>query len=212
MERVTPTRTALLAMRAQIELAEQGRDLLTEKRNALLKELRKLAEQVVTAGEALEQAASEARQALQQAEARDGPELVRSAALAARGDTQVAARLVNVMGVRVPEITVPPLNRGLLGRGYGLTATTPRVDAVAALFEGLLDLILTLTTQEIRLRLLAREIRTTTRRVNALDHVLLPRLRAERDYINMMLEERERETLFRLKRLQRSRQKRQEAI
>ncbi len=65
--------------------------------------------------------------------------------------------------------------------------------------------MLTLSSQEIRLRRLAQEIRSTTRRMNALEHVLLPRLRAVKDYIQMMLEERERENIFRFKRLQQSR-------
>jgi V/A-type H+/Na+-transporting ATPase subunit D len=206
MERVSPTRAALLAKRAQIELAEQGRDLLTEKRNALLKELQKLAQEVVIASDVLEAAAAEARMVLHETEALEGPEAVRSAALASRGETQVEARLVNVMGAQVPEFRVETVSRGLLQRGYALTSTSPRVDAVAQQFEGLLDLILSITAMEVRLRFLAREIRTTTRRVNALDSVLLPRLRAERDYVYMMLEEREREVVFRFKRLQHLRQ------
>jgi V/A-type H+-transporting ATPase subunit D len=52
-----------------------------------------------------------------------------------------------------------------------------------------------------RVRRLAEEIGRTTRRVNALDNVLLPRLAAELGYIQMVLEEREREDLFRLKRV-----------
>ena len=205
MERVSPTRAALLAKRAQIELAEQGRDLLTEKRNALLKELQKLAQRVVVASDALEGAAAEARLVLYEAEALEGPETIRSAALAMRGETRVESKVVNVMGAQVPEFRIGAVSRGILQRGYAVTATTARVDAVAQQFEALLDLILAITAMEVRLRFLAREIRTTTRRVNALDSVLLPRLRAERDYVYMMLEEREREVVFRFKRLQRSR-------
>ncbi len=52
-----------------------------------------------------------------------------------------------------------------------------------------------------RLRRLAEEIGRTTRRVNALDNVLIPRLETEHNYIQMVLEERAREDLFRLKRV-----------
>jgi len=203
---------ALLAKRSQIELAEQGRDLLSEKRNALLRELQKLAQQVMIGSDVLEQATAEARWALHEAEALDGPEALRSAALAARGATQVEARVVSVMGVQIPEISAPPIGRGLLERGYGLSASTSRIDAVADRFEAVMNLLLVLTAQEIRLRLLAQEVRTTTRRVNALDNVLLPRLRVEKNYIQMMLEERERETIFRFKRLQRARTVRREEL
>jgi V/A-type H+/Na+-transporting ATPase subunit D len=205
VEHASPTRMNLLARRAQIELAQQGRDLLTEKRNALIKELQRLAEQVMVRSDALDEAAADARHALAEAEAYDGPEAVRSAALATRKGIQVEARVANIMGVQVPELAAPPVSRRLDERGYALTASTPRIDAVADRFENVVGLVLTLSSQEIRLRRLAQEIRSTTRRMNALEHVLLPRLRAEKDYIQMMLEERERENIFRFKRLQQSR-------
>jgi len=205
VEHASPTRMNLLARRAQIELAQQGRDLLTDKRNALIKELQKLAEQVMVRSDALDEAAADARLALAEAEAYDGPEAVRSAALATRKGIQVEARVANIMGVQVPELAAPPVSRRLDERGYALTASTPRIDAVADRFENVVGLMLTLSSQEIRLQRLAQEVRSTTRRMNALEHVLLPRLRAEKDYIQMMLEERERENIFRFKRLQQSR-------
>lgn len=205
MEHASPTRMNLLARRAQIELAQQGRDLLTDKRNALIKELQKLAEQVMVRSDALDEAAADARLALAEAEAYDGPEAVCSAALATRKGIQVEARVANIMGVQVPELAAPPVSRRLDERGYALTASTPRIDAVADRFENVVGLMLTLSSQEIRLQRLAQEVRSTTRRMNALEHVLLPRLRAEKDYIQMMLEERERENIFRFKRLQQSR-------
>jgi V/A-type H+-transporting ATPase subunit D len=76
-----------------------------------------------------------------------------------------------------------------------------RIDATAEAFEGLLDLIIELADSEMRLRRLAEEIGRTSRRVNALENVLIPRLTSQCDYIQMVLEEREREDLFRLKRV-----------
>lgn len=52
-----------------------------------------------------------------------------------------------------------------------------------------------------RLRRLADEIQRTSRRVNALEHILLPQLVARRNAIHLVLEEREREDLFCLKRI-----------
>lgn len=205
VEHASPTRMNLLARRTQIELAQQGRDLLTEKRNALIKELQKLAEQVMVRSDALEEAAANARQALAAAEAHDGPEMLRSAALATRKGIQVEAQVANIMGVQVPELAAPPIGRRLDERGYALTTTNPRIDAVAERYENVVGLMLALSAQEVQLRRLAQEIRSTTRRMNALEHVLLPRLRAEKEYIQMMLEERERESIFRFKRLQQSR-------
>jgi V/A-type H+-transporting ATPase subunit D len=72
---------------------------------------------------------------------------------------------------------------------------------VAEAFEAQVDLIIALAASEVRLRRLAEEIGRTTRRVNALDNVLIPRLEAQCAYIQMVLEEQEREDLFRLKRV-----------
>ena len=201
MEQVTATRAELLAKRSQLALARQGRDLLKEKRNALLRELMRTAEQVMRSGDELEQSVGEATIALAVAEALDGPETVRSAAMAARGQVTVEVTGANVMGVPVPVIERKSVARNLLSRGYSLPTVSSRIDAVAESFETLLDLAIEVADSEMRLRRLAEEIGRTTRRVNALDHVLIPRLERERNYIQMVLEEREREDLFRLKRI-----------
>ncbi len=201
MEQVKATRADLLAKKNQIALARQGRDLLKEKRNALLKEFMQTAEQVMRHSDELDRCVGEAAQALALAEAIDGPETVRSAALAARGEVSLEITGANIMGVTVPLIEQKRVTRGLFDRGYSLSGVSIRIDAVAAAFEAQLDLIIELAASELRLRRLAEEIGRTTRRVNALDNVLLPRLEAQRDYIQMVLEERERENLFRLKRV-----------
>jgi V/A-type H+-transporting ATPase subunit D len=149
----------------------------------------------------LEQSVGEATTALAIAEALDGPEVVHSAAFAARGQVTLEVTGTNVMGVPVPVIERKSVARNLLNRGYSLSTVSSRIDAVAESFETLLDYAIEVADSEMRLRRLAEEIGRTTRRVNALDNVLIPRLETERNYIQMVLEEREREDLFRLKRV-----------
>ena len=191
----------MLAKKRLIALARQGRDLLSEKRNALLQELMRTAEEVLRESSELERSVGESAVALALAEALDGPEVVRSAAIAAGGQVSLDVTGVNIMGVPVPLIEKKSVARSPLDRGYSLSGVSSRVDAVAEAFEAQLDLVIELAASEMRLRRLAEEIGRTTRRVNALDHVLIPRLEAERDYIQMVMEEREREDLFRLKRV-----------
>src|SRR5512138_2435295 len=104
MEQIRATRAELLAKKKQIVLARQGRDLLKEKRNALLKELIRIAEQVIRTSDELEQSVGESLAALALAEALDGPEAVQSAALAARGRVALTVNVTNVMGVLTPVI------------------------------------------------------------------------------------------------------------
>ena len=201
MEQIRATRAELLAKKKQIVLARQGRDLLKEKRNALLKELMRTAEQVVRDSDELELSVGESVAALALAEALDGPEAVQSAALAARGQVSLSVNVSNIMGVLTPVIEQKSVVRGPLDRGYSLMSVSSRIEAVAEAFENQLDLIIELAASEMRLRRLAEEIGRTTRRVNALDNVLIPRLEVQRSYIQMVLEERERGDLFRLKRV-----------
>lgn len=201
MEQIRATRAELLAKKKQIVLARQGRDLLKEKRNALLKELMRTAEQVLQDSDELEKIVGESVAALALAEAIDGPEVVQSAAFAAQGQISLAVSVANIMGLLTPVIEQKSVVRGPLDRGYHLAGVSSRIEAVAESFEHQLDLIIELAASEMRLRRLAEEIGRTTRRVNALENVLLPRLEAQRAYIQMVLEERERENLFRLKRV-----------
>jgi V/A-type H+-transporting ATPase subunit D len=201
MEQVRATRAELLAKKKQISLACQGRDLLKEKRNALLQELMRTAEEVMRESGELERSVGESAVALAMAEALDGPESVRSAAFAARGQVTLEVTGANIMGVPVPVIERKSVARSPLDRGYSLSGVSSRIDAVAEAFETQLDLIIELAASEMRLRRLAEEIGRTTRRVNALDNVFIPRLESQRNYMQMVLEEREREDLFRLKRV-----------
>jgi V/A-type H+-transporting ATPase subunit D len=109
------------------------------------------------------------------------------------------------MGLRFPEIDHGPLRRACTDRGYGLVGTSPHIDAVADDFESTLELLLEVATQELRLRRLADAIGSTTRRVNALEHVLIPRLQEDCRRIQATLEERERQERFRLQRVSRRR-------
>src|SRR6185312_342337 len=86
MAEVSPTRTELLARRARISLAEQGRELLDGKRSALLREFNRLGAEGLRRMELLDERAADAARELGRAVALDGPETVASAALAAAGD------------------------------------------------------------------------------------------------------------------------------
>jgi V/A-type H+-transporting ATPase subunit D len=208
LETLSATRTELLGRRLRIRLARQGRDLLREKRDQLLSEFAKLADVVLAGADALERSAARARRSLARAEASDGPEAVRSAALAAGREIPLEAKTATVMGVRLPEIDHPPVARWRTARGYALPGASARIDAVAHDFEREVDLILEQATKELRLRRLAEEIGKATRRVNALELVVIPRLDDERRRIQAVLEEREREDTFRLKRVKSRREQR----
>lgn len=200
-EKISPTRLELLATKAQIALARQGRDLLKEKQKAMIREFVSAAGKLIEKREELERSAAVARRALALATALDGEEAVKSASFAARGEASIAFEKSQVMGVAVPRIEGKDFSRSLLQRGYSLVGTSARIDAAARRFEEELNLVVGVAAHEATLQRLAGEIQRTSRRVNALEHLTLPRLIEQNRLIQMVLAEREREDLFRLKRV-----------
>lgn len=204
MEETSPTRSGLLARRAQIVLAEQGKDLLKEKRDALIVEFMSVMDRVVRASQRLSKVSSEAFYALTTAKAVDSPVAVRSASFATHGEVRVDVKGSYIMGVPVPEITKKSVKRTLLTRGYSPTGMSSRIDETAERFEDEIDTIIAIAAIETRLRRLGDEIQKARRRVNALEHIVIPNLREQVKYIQMSLEERAREDLFRLKKVKRA--------
>jgi V/A-type H+-transporting ATPase subunit D len=201
---VSVTRMELLARKAQIALASQGRDLLEQKRTALLKEFLRMADTAMERSDALQFAAANARHALARTEAIAGTEAVRSAALASRAELPLQVTTARIMGVKVPHIEQKRVSRSMLARGYAITGTSITIDEAASAFENEVEAIIELAEMELRLTRLAEEIQRTSRRLNALEHFLIPRLKAECDFIQMVLDERERADHFRLKLVKRT--------
>ena len=112
MEQVSATRSELLARRVQIALASQGRDLLKEKRAALMVEFGRLSTGILEAVETLGSRAATSAGALSDAVAFDGPEAVGSAAIAASGDIATRLSASNVAGVSVVELEHDRISRG----------------------------------------------------------------------------------------------------
>lgn len=211
MEELHSTRSELLFRRNQILLAEQGRDLLKKKRDALLMEFMKIMDRVLDISEKLNGQANEAGHALAVAKAVDGIVTLRSVSLATKGDIRIDISGSKIMGVPVPEVVKKSVSRSLLSRGYGIVGVSSRVDEVAEKFERELDTIIEIAAIETKLRRLGNEIQKTRRRVNALDQVVLPVLREQVKVIQMALDERAREDIFRLKKVKKSLDARKEA-
>ena len=201
MEQVKPTRMELMKKKAQIKLAEQGRDLLREKMDALIQEFFKILTTVSNSREELEQVSRAADLALLIAQSVDDPVAVKSASFATRKSITVDISGKNIMGVPVPVIEKKRVSKSMLERGYGIISTSGRIDETAERFEAELDLLIDLAETETAMRRLGAEIQRNRRRVNALEQILIPELKNQAKYIKNAIEEREREDLFRLKKV-----------
>ena len=169
-----------------------------------------MADTAMERSDALQFAATNSRHALARAEAIAGTEAVRSAALASRAELPLQVTTTRVMGVKVPHIEQKRVSRSMLDRGFAITGTSITIDEAASAFENEVETIIELAEMELRLTRLATEIQRTSRRLNALDHVLIPRLKTECDLIQMTLDERERVDHFRLKLVKRTLERKRE--
>jgi V/A-type H+-transporting ATPase subunit D len=201
MEQVNPTRMELMKKNAQIRLAEQGKDLLKEKMDALVQEFLRIMSSVSKSREELENLSEDARRSLLAAQAVDDSITLTSASFATKRLIQLDINGKNIMGVPVPIIQKRSVARSICERGYSILGVSGRIDEATEKYEHELDLIIVLAETETALRRLGGEIQMTRRRVNALEQVLIPELRKQAKYISIAIEEREREDLFRLKKV-----------
>lgn len=198
---VQPTRGELLRLKKRIDLAERGHELLEEKRDALVTEFFDMIDLLRVRREKAEENLEEAFQGMTEAQTIMGITEIEKATDSITNETKVDVGTRNIMGVGVPVIETEEIDRNLINRGYSSQETSSKLDEAAEKFEEALKSILELAEAEETVKKLASEIEKTKRRVNSLEHVLIPRLKENKEYIEMRLEERERENYFRLKRV-----------
>ncbi len=139
---------------------------------------------------------AEAHAAMREAVLTLGSDALDRAALGVRLDHRVRIADQSLMGIRVPRVTVEPVAPGAQ---FGLVGTSVRADLVMKKFAEALALLGELAELENAVLRLARELRKTQRRCNALSKMFIPDYRATIAYIVSSLEERERESVVILK-------------
>jgi V/A-type H+-transporting ATPase subunit D len=204
IEGINPTRMELLKLKQREKLAVKGYNLLKEKRNALIMEFFNILERVRGARERVEEKLKDAFKDLTEAQIMMGDMAVNKAAMAVKEFIKVEIDSRNIMGVVVPVVDIESTERSMVERGYGLVDTSVKLDEAAKKFEESVSLIVELGEIEKSVRLLAGEIESTKRRVNALENIIIPRLQNTVNYIEMRLEEMERENFVRLKMIKES--------
>ena len=198
IEGVKPTRMELLAIRKKKKLAEKGHKLLGEKRDALVMQFFDIIKTRDELRSDVNSKMAEAFNTLVDAEMIMGSESVADVVSSMPQIPKVPIDVVNIMGVKVPKIQTEAFKMPE-GPVYGYLHTNARLDEATDRFQDVLRRILKLAEVEGSIEQLAQEIEKTKRRVNALEHIFIPRLKATQKYIEMQLQEREREDFFRRK-------------
>ncbi|MDZ4858687.1 MAG: V-type ATP synthase subunit D [Candidatus Hydrogenedentes bacterium] len=201
MDNVAPTRMQLLSHKAQIKFAADGVQLLEGKREALLKELIERAKELRKLRNHLHKLGRSAMASLTIARAVRGTPEVNSAGVAARRELQLDVKTEKVWGLSLGTIDRHNIVRTPNDRGTGLIDVGSQIVEASDSSERMLEQLLVCAPKESNLLIIGEEVRKVSRRINALNEYLLPKLRGEMRTIARVLDEREREETFRLKRI-----------
>ena len=196
---VNPTRMELTRLKRKLVTARRGHKLLKDKRDELMRRFLELVKENKELRRQVELGITAANRNFALAEAVAGEEMVRTALLAPKQSVSVTATDQNVMSVIVPVFDYKTRTADASDiYSYGFTSTTADLDAAVASLAAVFPQMLRLAEVEKSCALMAAEIEKTRRRVNALEHVMIPDYMEKIRYISMKLDENERSTQIRL--------------
>ena len=201
MEVEAATRMTLMSKKGQIKLASDGVVLLEGKREALLQELIERAKELRKLRTELHLRGRRAVADLAFARAVQGTPSVRSLGVAGRRELNLEVISERVWGMSLGKIEPKNVVRLPKERGVGLLDSPSHVLEAAESAERMLEQLVVCAPIERNIQMLGEEVKKTNRRINALNEYLLPKLRGEVRKISRVLEEREREDTFRLKKI-----------
>lgn len=188
---VPPTKSSCLSLKRQLEVAEEGFDLLEQKRQILVFELMSRVGRARDVEHRIATAMAPAFAALRQAVLDMGLAELDRASLAVRGDHPLVVSDQNLMGLRIPKVS---LRAEAATAQFGVGGISAHADSAMRLFVEALPLLAELAELENAVIRLAVELRKTQRRCNALSEIFIPDYRETVGYIVSSLEERERES------------------
>lgn len=202
---VNPTRMELIKTKDRIKLAEKGHKLLKQKRDALILEFFKILKKAQDLRGELAKKMQHGYQSLALAETYHNIQEISKVSLDLRKDLDVDVEVRNVMGVKIPNITMPEMEKVhfLDIPTYSVAGTSAKIDAAVEDFSDILDMVIRLAETETAMKRLILEIEKTKRRVNALEFVVIPQLQDQQKMITFRLEEMERDSFVSLKTIKR---------
>jgi V/A-type H+-transporting ATPase subunit D len=190
---VPPTKSSLLVIKAQLEIAREGFDLLEQKREILVMELMRRIEEVKLLEKEIEKRSISAYNALKNMILKIGRADVLQIAEGVQFDYQFRERIFKIVGMAMPSLDVIMPKMELK---YSFMKTFASCDNTQVEFFEYLKLIARMAGIRTIVWRLAKEVRKTQRRVNALEKTVIPDNEETSRYIGSVLEERDRETFF----------------
>jgi V/A-type H+-transporting ATPase subunit D len=192
-EQIAPTKSNLFRVKERLVTAEEGYDLLEQKREILVMELMQKVEQVKLLERDLDAQVNAAYPALKRMLIVVGRERADRLSRNIRYEFELREKRVLVAGMNLPglEIRLPEADLK-----FSPANSFAECDETVLEFFKLLKILTELAAVRTIAWRLAREVRKTQRRVNALEKMVIPIARDTKAYIEAALEERDRDAFF----------------
>ncbi|MBE6344066.1 MAG: V-type ATP synthase subunit D [Spirochaetaceae bacterium] len=195
---IAPTKSNLLMVKDQLEISQNGYELLEQKREILVMELMHMVERVKLLEREIDKKIQVAYPALKNMLMAIGGDNVERISHGVKYNFTIKEKPVTIAGIGFLSIDVELPKKQLF---YSLLGSYPDSDRVMEDFFQLLKLLTDMASIRTVVWRLATEVKKTQRRVNALDKIVIPQAQETKKYIESVLEERERENIFVLKSL-----------
>ena len=196
---VNPTRMELTRLKKKLVTATRGHKLLKDKRDELMRQFLDMVRENMAVRKKVEAGIKAANKNFVIAKAGMSEEILSEALMAPKQEVYLKTGTRNVMSVDIPvyDFTTRTADANDI-YSYGFAYTSGDMDDAVKSLADILPDMLKLAELEKSCQLMASEIEKTRRRVNALEHVIIPETRQNIKYITMKLDENERSTQIRL--------------
>jgi V/A-type H+-transporting ATPase subunit D len=195
---IAPTKSNLIKAKSSLALSQSGFELLDQKRNVLIKEMMDMVDRAKNIQNEIYEIIADAYKALQVANITLGIRDVEDIGNSIPNDEDFEVLLKSVMGVDIPMVKY---KKKEILPAYGFFSTNSSLDKARQKFTEARYRIYELAEIESSIFKLAKEIEKTNKRTNALEHIQIPKYKEQIKYITEVLEEKEREDFFRLKKV-----------
>ena len=189
----------LTRLKKKLKTAVRGHKLLKDKRDELMRQYLDLVRENMALRLKVEEGIKNANRNFVIAKAGMSEQTLHTALMAPKQEVYLECGRKNVMSVDIPVFQYKTRTADANDiYSYGFAFTSNDLDDAVKSFADILPEMLKLSETEKACQLMAAEIEKTRRRVNALEHVVIPQTEQNIRYITMKLDENERSTQIRL--------------
>lgn len=208
--RVNPTRMELTNLKKRLIVAKRGHKLLKDKQDELMRNFLDIIKETKKLRKSVENSIKEANKHFVIANSIMQEEVLRTSMLLPKKRIKLKVSYKNIMNIKVPEFTCYneatdkeesfeenfEEDKDMLS--YGYTFTSGELDKSISMLSTTFKSMIELAQKEKVIMILATDIEKTRRRVNALEHIMIPNIEDTIRSISMKLDENERSNTVRL--------------